>query len=75
MPSFVEFELIQQRGFPRRGVWISAAIASAGMILQVLMLRSKTPRNDQFGAIGGWAIQGVGLTRGVTLQHFREYVW
>ncbi len=64
LPSLFAFECFKQRGFPRRGVWISAGVALTGILLQLVLLRSQTEY-----------AQGIGWSRAVMLQHLREYVW
>jgi hypothetical protein len=75
LPSWFAFEVIKRRGFPRPAVWISGGVALSAMLLQVLMLRGETSRNEQLGGVAGWAVQGVGVSREVMLQHVREYAW
>jgi len=63
-PSLFIWEVLRSRQWPRRGVWISLIVGSAGVVLQVLLIRGEASYADQ-----------VHFTAAVMVRHLAEYAW
>jgi hypothetical protein len=63
-PSLFIWEVLHSRGLPRRGVWISLAVGSAGVVLQTFAIRGEASYADD-----------IDFTATVILRHLFEYGW
>jgi hypothetical protein len=63
-PSLLAWEVLRHRRLPRRGVWISLIVGSAGVALQAFVIHGEASYADQ-----------VHFTTAAMVRHFAEYAW
>jgi hypothetical protein len=63
-PSLFLWEVLHSRRLPRRGVWVSLIVGSAGVALQALVIRGEASYADQ-----------VHFSASVMARHLAEYAW
>ena len=63
-PSLFIWEVLHSRRLPRRGVWMSLIVGSAGVALQALAIRGEASYADN-----------INFTPAVILRHLSEYGW
>jgi hypothetical protein len=64
LPSLFVWEVLRHRRLPRRGVWVSLIVGSAGVALQALAIRGEASYADQ-----------VHFSAAAIVRHFAEYAW